>query len=56
LDAEGRGVEFLLKGVEATKVAVDGLLEGSVVENTTLAALVRRGREVLPEERVVDVS
>ena len=39
--------------VDGAKVTLDGLLEGAVAE---LAAALRLGREVLPEEGVVDVS
>lgn len=39
--------------VNRAKVALDGLLERASGE---LATAGRRGREVLPEERVVDVS
>jgi len=56
LDAEGRGIELLLEGIEATKVAVDGLLEGPILEDAAVAALGGGRREVLPEERVVDVA
>jgi hypothetical protein len=45
-------VQLLLEGVEPAKVALDELLELTPGE---LAALSVRGREVLPEEGVVDV-
>ena len=53
LDGGDGGVEGGLEVVERAKVTLDGLLEGAVVEGST--ALVGGG-EVLPEERVVDVT
>lgn len=53
LDARERGVELLLEGIEAAVRVVDGGREGA---GRGLAAALGRGREVLPEERVVDVT
>ena len=53
----GRGrVELLDEGVDGAPVLLDGGLEGAGVDGTTVALALRLGRrEVLPEERVVDV-
>lgn len=57
LNAQSRGVELLLELVERAKLLLDRLCErGALREHAALAALLWRGREVLPEERVVDVS
>ena len=48
-----RGARTRGRTVDGAEVALDGLLERAVAE---LAAALRLGREVLPEERVVDVS
>ena len=57
LDGRSGGVELLLEGVEGAPLLDDGLLEGTVTEGAAVAlALGRGGREVLPEERVVDVT
>lgn len=57
LDARRSGVERLLEVLKGGEVLEDGSLEGPVVEHAAGAlALGRRAREVLPEERVVDVA
>ena len=57
LDGGGGSVELLLEVVKGAELLGDGLLEGTVTEGTTVAlALGGGGREVLPEERVVDVA
>ena len=56
LDGRSGGVELLLEGIEGAPLLDDGLLEGAVAEGAAVALALRRGgREVLPEERVVDV-
>ena len=57
LNAGGGGVELLLEGVEGAEGLDDGALERAILETTTVTlALGGSGREVLPEERVVDVA
>lgn len=57
LDTGGGGVELLLEVVEGAEGREDRRLEGSVLQDTAVTlALGGGGREVLPEERVVDVS
>lgn len=53
LDGGDGSVEGGLEVVERTKITLDGLLEGTVLE---LSAALAGGSEVLPEERVVDVT
>lgn len=53
LNAGQSSVELLLHGVEAAEVRVDGLGESA---RWRLTAALRLGREVLPEESVVDVT
>ena len=56
LDGGRGGVELLLELVESAEGLKDGSLERTVLEDATVAAALRRGgREVLPEERVIDV-
>lgn len=57
LDASSGSVELLLEVLEVTESSLNGGLERTVLEDTSLT-LVRRGRgsEVLPKERVVDVT
>lgn len=54
LDSESGRVDSLLQSIESTKVLVDPVSEGS--RGRELSSSSRSGREVLPEERVVDVS
>ena len=65
LDGGGSGVEFLLEGVKAAKLAVDLGLERAILEDTTGVALVVSGAlcigapgrgHVLPKKRVIDVT
>lgn len=53
LDASEGGIELLLEGVKAAVALVDLLGEGA---RRRLAAALRLGCEVLPEEGVVDVT
>lgn len=53
LDGSSRSRELGLELVEATKVSVDGLLQGTVLQLSTTFA---DGSQVLPEEGVVDVT
>lgn len=53
LDAGKGSVELLLEGIEAAVAGVDGLGEGA---RRRLAAALRLGRQVFPEEGVVDVT
>lgn len=53
LDGGDGGVEGGLEVVERAKVTLDGLLERTILEGSTALA---GGGEVLPEERVVDVT
>lgn len=53
LDAGQSGVELLLHRVEAAVVGFDGLGEST---RWGLTTTLRLGSEVLPEERVVDVT
>ena len=57
LDTSSGSVEFLNEGVKATPNFLDGLLERTVLEGTTVALVGSgRGGKVLPEKRVVDVA
>lgn len=57
LDGSGGGVELLLEGIEGAPSLEDSLLERAFTESTAVAlALGGGGREVLPEERMVDVT
>ena len=57
LKAKGRSVELFDKVIKSTVLLLDGLCKGSVVvEDTAPSTLLSGGREVLPEERVVDVT
>ena len=59
LNCHSGGIELFDKVLGRTKVMVDGVFQGAILENTTVAFGVRAvwGRcEVLPEERVVDVT
>ena len=57
LDARGGGVELLLEVLEGAEDGGDSLLERAVLEDTAVALALRgRGREVGPEERVVNVA
>ena len=56
MDTSSGGIELLLEVVEATKSLIDGLLERSVNKLSAVAALLSRRSEVLPEQRVVDVT
>lgn len=57
LETCGGGVELLLEVVDGTEGLNDGLLEGTVVQDTAVSfALCRRGSKVLPEKRVIDVT
>jgi len=57
LDSKGRGVKLLLHVLEAPEIGYDGLLERARLESAAGAfALGRGGREVFPEEGVVDVA
>ncbi len=53
LDGGNGSVEARLEVVKRAKVTLDGLLEGTVVK---LSTAVTGGSQVLPEERVVDVT
>lgn len=53
LDASEGGVELLFESVEAAVAVIDGLGESA---RRRLAAALGLGREVLPEESVVDVT
>ncbi len=57
LDASSSRVELLLERFQRAPTLADGSLERAFLEHAAGApALSRRGREVLPEERVVDVA
>jgi hypothetical protein len=57
LDTQGSGVELLLEVIERAESLLDGLLERTVLEDTTVTLVSgSRGGEVLPEQRVVDVT
>lgn len=57
LDGRGGSVELLLELVEGAKSLRDGGLEGAILEGAAVALLLGgRGREVEPEEGVVDVA
>ena len=57
LDASSGRVEFFLELIHRSPALADGSLQRAILEHAAVAlALGRRGREVLPEERVVDVA
>ena len=57
LDTESRGSELSLEVLERTEGLDDGILEWTVTEDTASALALGGGRrEILPEERVVDMS
>jgi hypothetical protein len=57
LDGSSSRVEFLLQDIQRTPALADGSLERAVLEHAAITlALDSRPREVLPEERVVDVT
>lgn len=57
LNTSGGSVELLLEGLNGTPLLLDSGLEGTVTEATAVALALRRSRsQVLPEERMVDVS
>jgi hypothetical protein len=57
LHGSGRSVKLLLEFLQGSKVAGDGVLERAWFEDTTIAAtLFATGSEILPEERVIDVT
>ena len=58
MDAGGRGVELLDKVVDVAPLLDDGLAEGTVfIEFAAISLTLLRGwSQVLPEERVIDVS
>lgn len=57
LDGSSSSIELLLHVLNTAKRLVDGLLQGSIAQKTAIAlAHLGGGREVLPEERVVDVT
>ena len=53
LDARQRGIELLLEGIQAAVALIDGTSE---LAGRGLAAALGGGRQVLPEEGVVDVA
>ena len=56
LNRQRRSIELLLEVVNAAPRLVDRILERSRSDLPAIAALIGRRREVLPEQRVVDVS
>ena len=57
LNASSSRVEFFLQVIYRTPALADGSLQWAILENAAVTlAFGRRGREVLPEERVVDVA
>lgn len=57
LNASCSRVEFFLQVIYRTPALADGSLQWAILENAAVTlAFGRRGREVLPEERVVDVA
>jgi hypothetical protein len=57
LDTCRGGIELLLERFERTEGLVNGILERTRLQGTTVTLPLAGGRrEVLPEERVVDVS
>jgi len=57
LDASSSRVEFFLEVIHRTPALADGCLQRAILECAAVTlALSRRGREILPEERVVDVA
>ena len=59
LNGRRRGIEFLEEVLDGAKVMLDRIFEGAVLENAAVALdvfAVRGGREVLPEEGVIDVT
>lgn len=57
LDARSSRVEFLFEVIHRTPTFADGNLQRAILEHAAVTlALGRRGREVPPEERVVDVT
>lgn len=57
LNSKRRLIELLLQIVEAAKIAFDGLLERSILQDPACSFLYfSRRSKVLPEQRVVDMS
>jgi hypothetical protein len=59
LNGHGGGIELLDKALERAPVVLDGVFQGAILENAAVALgmlAVWGGCEVLPEERVVDVT
>jgi len=57
LDPSSSRVELLLQDVQRTPALADGSLERAVLERAAVTLVLdSRRREVLPEERVVDVT
>ncbi len=57
LDASGSRVEFLRERFIRAPTLVDGFLERTIVELAAMAlALGRGGREIFPEEGMIDVA
>lgn len=57
LDSSSGGIEILLERIERTKGLVNSILKRTRVQGATTTLTLAGGRcEVLPEERVVDVS
>ena len=57
LDASSGRVELFLQIIHRTPALADGFLQRAILNHTAVTlAFGRRGREVLPEERVVDVA
>jgi len=57
LDPKRASIELFLERVDSSKGLNDGILQGTLIELTAVSfAFTRRWREVLPKQRMIDVS
>ena len=56
LDSDRGGIELLLEFIKGSKDLLDGILERTVVQDATVAALGVRLCQVLPEQGVANVD
>jgi len=56
LDTRSGGVELLFESIEGTEVLDDGLAEGTILQGTAGTTVGAGLCQILPEQRVVDVS
>jgi hypothetical protein len=57
LNTSGGGIELLLERIERPEALHNGVVKRTSLEGTTITlALAGGGRQVLPEERMVDMT